>query len=180
MTEQEKIHHNTNEITHIGMSVALLIGGGVGIFFLSRFFPIPGTKYLLMGPYIALIMSAVVFLFPTTHIVLKINVVLAGILSIITLYMGIAILITGTAADIVGTLLADKKFCGVAVGTTYAALTVLTSVIISKYVIGDAVFLVVDAQWIIITVLFAAILGGIGGVAGRYIGMRVKYAFKRR
>jgi|GEM_PF-1060908 energy-coupling factor transport system substrate-specific component len=179
MTEQEKVHQNTSEITHIGMSVALLIAGGVFVIFLSRFFPIPGTKYLLMGTYISLIMSAMAYLFPTTHIVLKINVVLAAILSMVTIYMGIAILITGLAAELIGSLLINKSSRGIAIGMSYAGFTVLTSLIISKFIIGDALFAVVDGRWILITVSLASILGGIGGSAGKTIGIRVKFALNK-
>ncbi len=180
MSEQEKNQQMTHEITQIGMSVAMLIAGGVGVLFLSRFLPIPGTKYLFMGAYIGLVMSAVVYLFSTSYIILKINVVLAGILSVITIYMGIAILITGIGTQLICSIFLHKTYRGIFVGMTYAGLTVLTSIVISKFFIGDALFVAVDGRWIAVTVLLAMLLGSIGGWAGKYIGMRVRYAIKRR
>ena len=63
----------SNEITTIAMGVATLIGGGMGIYFLSAFFALPGSKYLLMAPYLSTIFYVMQYKLTSKYTLLKIG-----------------------------------------------------------------------------------------------------------
>ena len=84
----------SNEITTIAMGVATLIGGGMGIYFLSAFFALPGSKYLLMAPYLSTIFYVMQYKLTSKYTLLKIGTVFALIMTVINIFMGIAILLT--------------------------------------------------------------------------------------
>jgi hypothetical protein len=82
------------EIALIAVSVAMLIGGGLVIYMVSAVFPIPGAKYVMMAPVIASILYVLQMKLKGQFTILKFGGVFALVMTLINLFMGIAIIIT--------------------------------------------------------------------------------------
>lgn len=91
MNEQRSKNY---ELALIAVSVAMLIGGGIGIYMVSAVFPIPGAKYVMMAPVIASILYVLQMKLKGNHTLLKFGGVFALVMTLVNLFMGIAILIT--------------------------------------------------------------------------------------
>ena len=82
------------EIALIAVSVAMLIGGGLVIYMVSAFMPIPGVRYVMMAPLLASIFYVIQMRLKGQYTLLKFGGVFALVMTLINLFMGIAILIT--------------------------------------------------------------------------------------
>lgn len=82
------------EIALIAISVAMLIGGGLVIYMISAFFPIPGLRYVIMAPLLASILYVIQIRLKGKYTLLKFGSVFALVMTLVNLFMGIAILIT--------------------------------------------------------------------------------------
>ncbi|OJV65123.1 MAG: hypothetical protein BGO41_00730 [Clostridiales bacterium 38-18] len=89
-----KNKNKTYEIAMIAMSVAMLIGGGIGIYAISAVFPVPGSKYVMMAPVIATILYVMQIKLKGQTTILKFGGVFALVMTLVNLFMGIAILLT--------------------------------------------------------------------------------------
>ncbi|MBC7960561.1 MAG: hypothetical protein H7X94_11880 [Vallitaleaceae bacterium] len=167
-------------ITQLAMTVAALISGGYVIFLASGLFPLPGIKYILMSPYLSLIIAIVMINVKTRWVVLKINTVFAMIMAIINIYMGLAIFLTGACTQIVATLTGSSKFQVQITASFYSSFTVGIALLVSKLFIGGAVFEKISPIWIASAVLLAFVLGAIGSIFGTHIAHKIKKALGSR
>lgn len=163
----------TQIITRIAMTVAVLIAGGYAIFILSSLFPLPGVKYLLMTPYLSLIITVVLKTIHTRYVVLKINTVFALIMSIINIYMGLAILLTGICAQVVVMLLGSFKYGVQLSAASYSAFTVGSALLVSRFLIGG-VFEHISVGWIATAAVLAFAMGLLGSILGNQIAYKVR------
>lgn len=84
----------TKEITLIAIGIAIMIGGGLGIYLASGFIPIPGTKYALMAPFLSIVLYVVLSQLKSVFAISKFGFVFAAIMTTINPFMGIAIFFT--------------------------------------------------------------------------------------
>src|SRR6056297_85780 len=90
----------TRDITFMSLTVVLLIAGGYLLYYMSLFFPVPGSKFIIMGTYLSLVVY-----FPMKKVnklgtIALVSIIFGGILSIFTLFMGVAIILTGLLTDL--------------------------------------------------------------------------------
>lgn len=166
--KQDDSLSKSKEITTIAMGVATLIGGGMGIYFISAFFAVPGSKYLLMAPYLSTIFYVMQFKLKSKYTLLKIGTVFALIMTVINIFMGMAILLT-TLLTYLTVLpinhIESRAFWGSVLFSGYAGGCAL---LITKYFIGglDAV----SNVWILVVAVICAGFGVLGtGVAKRVL-----------
>lgn len=88
------MQNKTREITLLAIGIAILIGGGIGIYMASGLIPIPGTKYALMAPFLSIVLYVVLSQIKSVFAISKLGVVFAAIMTTINPFMGIAILFT--------------------------------------------------------------------------------------
>lgn len=167
-------------LTQLAMTVAALIAGGYVIFIVSSFFPLPGIKYLLMSPYLSLVIAIVMRNIHTKVAILKINTVFALIMSMINIYMGLAIFLTGFCTQIVATLLVSFKYVVQLSAASYSAFTVGSALLVSRVVIGGPIFKLISWQWIVLATLISFILGLLGGILGNQMAFKVKKALSSK
>lgn len=164
---------NTTTMTQIAMSVAVLIAGGSVIFFLSTFVTLPGSKYVLMAPFLGMVMTICIETIHTSWLVLKINTVFGGIMSFVNLYMGLAIWITGLLTEAIVRVIPIKKAEAMITAIVYSAITVLTTLVICKFMIGGVVYKTITPTWMLTGTLLGGALGAFGGYYGTIIGRRI-------
>lgn len=169
-----KNRSNASEIAQIAIAVATIIVGGYGIIILSRPLAIPGMKYIMMAPYLSMVLMILMNKIESKYVIVKSNAVFAMIMMMINVYMGIAILLSGALTQGVQLLLIRKnKWTKRFVCSSYASFVLLTALPISKYLIGGAVFEAIENNWIVIAAVIAFILGYIGTLMGDFISERM-------
>lgn len=148
------------EITYIAIGVATLIAGGFAIFQISMFFPIPGIKYILMSPYLSMVIFILLSKVNDKFALLKIGFTFGLIMMMINMYMGLTIVLTSILSQISINYLKDsfKISFGAVLFSVYAGISAL---LVSKYIIGG-VFKEISNFWLLITGFICMIFGVIG------------------
>lgn len=148
------------EITYISIGVATLIAGGFAIFQISMFFPIPGIKYILMSPYLSMVIFILLSKVNDKFTLLKIGFTFGLIMMMINMYMGLTIVLTSILSQISINYLKNsfKISFGAVLFSVYAGISAL---FVSKYIIGG-VFKEISNIWLLITGLICMIFGVIG------------------
>ena len=163
-----------SEVAQIATAVSAIIVGGYGILVLSSPFAIPGLKYIMMAPYLSLVMSILLNRIKASFVLLKANAVFAMIMSMMNLYMGLAIISSGLLTEGLGLILGKKTpWSRRIVTSAYSGVVILTALPISKYLIGGAQFDRITTKWIIIAALLACCLGFVGSLVGEFISKRL-------
>lgn len=165
---------NVYEIVQIAIGVGTIIVGGYGILVFSSPFAIPGMKYIMMAPYLSLVMTVLRSRLSGKYVLLKANAVFAMIMSFINLYMGIAIFLSGVLTQILQLVLWKRnKWTTVLVCSGYSSFVLLTALPISKYLIGGVAFERISDKWILISAGIAFVIGCIGSLTGVFISKRI-------
>lgn len=159
---------SAKDLTISGIGIAAMIGGGYFIYQLGYLFPIPGMKYILMAPFMGAILYIITSLVKHRFSLLIIGTAFAGIMTIINIYMGIAILGTTLLSTAIQFIIPirNKAFTGALV---FPCFSTITALFISKYMIGG-VFLKINDLWIVAAGVLCLVFGW-GGVwlAGRMV-----------
>lgn len=173
-----KSDFDIKELTLISIGVATIIAGGIGIFQLSLIFPLPGVKYMLLSPYLSMVIFILLTKVNSKFALLKIGCTFGFIMMMMNLYMGFTIIITALASQlsIVHINNSKKAFYGAVLFSTYAGVIALT---ISKYMIGG-VFKEISIIWFIITGLICFVFGILGTILAKKV-MRHKsfYSYEK-
>ncbi len=166
----------TRDITFMSLTVVLLIAGGYLLYYMSLFFPVPGSKFIIMGTYLSLVVY-----FPMKKVnklgtIALVSIIFGGILSIFTLFMGVAIILTGLLTDLT-TLVIGRGYKNERVillsAAAYAFYSFMTSVYITNVVSGNMLYDVVSINVFLIVGFIIFILGFIGAKIGQMIYKRI-------
>lgn len=95
----DEAHRKTKEMAIIAVGVAIIIGGGIAIFIASSIVPMPGVKYILLSPYLSMVTYVIQLKAKSKLILLKFGAVFAMTMTMISLFMGGAILLTAFLAQ---------------------------------------------------------------------------------
>ena len=167
---------NTKDITFMSLTVVLLIAGGYLLYYMSLFFPVPGSKFMIMGAYLSLVVY-----FPMKKVnklgtIALVSIIFGGILSIFTLFMGIAIILTGLLTDLT-TIIIGRGYKNETVillsAASYAFYSFMTSIYVTNVVSGNMLYDVVSIKVFVLVGLIVFILGFIGAKVGQMIYKRI-------
>lgn len=153
---------NTKDIAIIAMQVAALIVGGYFIVLTMGQFPLPGIKYVALAPYLTMVMFIIEARTNRPYSVFYVNLVFAGMMTLINLYMGLAIVIVGVLYVTEERLIKGCALKSEVLAVSYAVWTVGVSLMVSKYLIGTAVFQIITPLYILVLMGIAILAGGIG------------------
>lgn len=159
--------NDIRELTYIALGVAAIIAGGFGIFQLSLIFPFPGTKYILMAPFLSMMFMIVQTKVDRKFVLIKSGIVFGLIMSLMNLYMGVTILVTSILAQGTSLLLPveNKYYWG---SSLFSAYTGFCALVISKYLIGG-VFGQISMVWITAVGLICFVFGLAGATYAKGI-----------
>lgn len=166
--EESMKHLTTSALTNIAMGVGALIVGGLAIFSISRIIPFPGGKYLLMAPYLSMVIYVIMHRVPRSITPFLVGGVFGGIMGFVNLFMGLSIVLTGIGAALSSVPFKDEKHKIFIGATAFSTFTLLTSLNISKYMIGG-VFETIPNWWIYAATLIGTGFGAFGALIGRHI-----------
>lgn len=156
----------TKDITHIAISVAVLISGGYAIFFISKLFPLPGVKYLMMAPFLSIVVYVMLMKVEARLTILMMGSVFGIIMGIMNIYMGIAILMTAVLSQVCLWPVKNQKFRAYLGGMLFPGFTGLTALWVSKYMIGG-IFEDISLPWVIMTGITCTLIGAISSLMAR-------------
>lgn len=164
----------TKDITQIAMTVSAMLVGGFVIYLFSSRFPLPGFKYAAMSPYLSFVVAMILINFRLKGSVLMVNAVFAMVMSLVSIYMAIAILSTGVLTQLTQIMLPKEwRHKNLVVSAMYSVYTVGTALIVSKLFIAKEIFEIITWPYIFILMVLAFILGLLGAYAGALLGNRV-------
>lgn len=134
---------STRDLTFFALLLAALIGGGYALYVISRTIPIPGIKYVVMSPYLSLVIMLLLSRSPRRGSILLFNAGFAGIMSLISPVMSLSIIMTGALSEAIYSLtwgkLSAVRQQGLA-AASYAAFTVLTSIVFAYWLTAVKVY----------------------------------------
>lgn len=155
------------ELTNISIGVATMIVGGLAIYQLSYVLPIPGVKYILMSPYLSMVIFIMMNRIKGKYTLLKFGMTFGLIMIMMNLYMGLTIILTALLSQV--SILAinkeDQAFYG---AVLFSAYTGFLALLISKYMIGG-IFMEISFLWLLITGLICLIFGITGTQLAKHI-----------
>jgi len=173
---------STRQLTYDALTLALLIVGGFILYYISSVVPVPGAKFLLMAPYLTIVLYYPVKRSPTPGTISLINLGFAALLSLISLFMGMAIVLSGVLTDLTVIVLFRKydtewkRRIGI---SFYPAYAMLTSLFITDFITGKRLYGNFGLWPVIIMTLATFALGYIGAVTGHFIDKRISQGVKR-
>ncbi len=166
----------TRKVTTLAMFSVLMVVGGYILYFISRIIPIPGSKFIIMGPYLTLIMMLPLARYPRYGTLSLINIVFAGIMLIFSPWMSLTIIVSGLAADCVMLLPLWRKLKLLLSMGIYNGVSLLSSIYITSYVTGNVLYRMLSIE-VLLTILAVAILMG---MLGGYAGLRIDELYLKR
>lgn len=161
-----------SEITIIGLSIAIIIGGGMAIYMIAAVFPLPGIKYIFVAPFVSTIFYVVQHKLKGKYILPKIGTVFGLVMSVINMYMGLAILITTFLAYISSFYLKSESKRIFWSSAFFSGYTGLIAILVSKYLIGG-VFLEIPNSMIALNSILGLIFGILGNNLAKTVVNRV-------
>lgn len=154
------------KITTIGIFTAAMIVGGYILYFLSNLVPIPGSKFIMMGPYLTFTMTFPLIRYPRFGTLSLINLVFGGVMLIMSPWMTLAIVVSGILADFMMLLPIWLKVKQVLAMGVYNGVSLLTSFYISNYITGNALYKILNFEALLVGFGLAVLTGLLGGYMG--------------
>lgn len=164
-------------MTTIALFAAVMVVGGYVMYTLSNLVPIPGSKFVFMGPYLTCVMMIPLIRYPRFGTLSLINLVFGGLMFIFSPWMTLAIVVSGILADC-GMLLPVKlKVKQLWAMGIYNGMSMLTSFCVTNYITGNGLFRILNFQVLLVAFVLSIIAGSLGGYAGqvihrKYLGSR--------
>lgn len=156
----------TKELTTIGISIAAVIGGGLTMYLTSSMIPVPGFKYIMLSPLLSLTIYILQRRIAQKHTIIKFGIAFSFIMSLMNIYMGLAIFMTTIMTYLSTRLIRVNP--PMSSGILFSFYTGFVSLLISKYMIGG-IFQEISFVAMGVVGLFCSLFGWIGVMLGKKI-----------
>ncbi len=172
----------TRELAQDALVVTLLIVGGYLLYFVSKVFPFPGGKFIVMAPYLTLVLYFPIARTKRVGTITLVNMAFAILLGFISFFMSVAIVLSGALTDavalIVGGYRTEKHILFVL--PLYAVFSLISSVYIADYITGSRIYGTFGIGPIAVMALVVYGLGLIGTFTGKWLSRRLQTDSQRR
>lgn len=156
----KSIESKTRLITNVGLGVAAMIGGGFAIYQISSIFPLPGMKYIMMAPYLSMVIYILIVRVRSRFALLLIGGVFGGIMALINVIMGLSIFATALAAQLIMLPIKPLKIRAAVGATAFGGFSGIISILISRVFID--IYKQVSYSWMVIALIIATLFGALG------------------
>lgn len=156
----------TRKVTTFAIFIALMIVGGYILYSISKVLPIPGSKFIVMGPYLTFVMILPLIRYPRFGTLSLINLAFGGLMVILSPWMTLAIVISGILADCALLLPIQVKAKQLLAMGVYNGISLLTSVYITTYITGNTLYKIINLKVLVVAFVISAVTGALGGYAG--------------
>lgn len=152
--------------------VVILIVGGYVAYVMSKGIPIPGGKFLMIGPFLTLVLMVLLERFPKYGSLTLVNAVFALVMIFVTPWMSAAILLSGALGDLVNLIPINHWIKRATSLGVYNLVSLLSSVYISIFVTGNVLYGLFTPTLLLIIGLLSFLLGFMGAAYGRKINAK--------
>ena len=164
------------QTTFIGLLAALAIMGGLALYSVGRWFPIPGSKFVVMAPYLGLIMFMALLRLESPWAMTQVSTGLAVLVGAISPLMSVAVFTSGLCSDLTGRLLpvhGRSKMHLCIRAALFPMYSVVMALVVTNYLTRDALFGVIGPIPLVLGALLNYLLGLGGGLIGIKISDRI-------
>lgn len=168
---------NTEELTFMALMVSALLVGGYVLYILSKTIPLPGSKFVIMAPYLSLVMYLSINHLKKTWTMTIISIVFGMVISIFSLFMGIAIIVAGILSDLTGLILPNKLVPQLSlkiVASSYSFWSFAVSLFITDFITGNVLYGAFGPLSFIAMGVLVFSLGYLGTLIGSITSLRIK------
>lgn len=152
--------------------VVIMVIGGYLAYLLSTVIPIPGSKFLIMGPFLTLVLMIPLERYPKLGTLSIINLVFGLVLFMITPWMTLAIVVSGLAADLAMLFPTSHWIKRVVALGVYNTVSFGSTFYITNFITGNHLYVVVGPFMIAGILVLTFLAGVLGALAGRWIHMK--------
>ncbi|ABR46700.1 hypothetical protein Amet_0473 [Alkaliphilus metalliredigens QYMF] len=168
--------YDVKDIAIIALTAALTVVIGYLFYVVGSFFPIPGYKFIIFAPFLGFMIFIPTRKIQKVGVISAVSIVFAALMTPVSVFMGIAIFMTGITTDLLTLLLLhnyNQMWKITASVGLYPMFSVLWSFLVSYYFTGNAMYQLVGG-WISILLLCLVIY--ILGVVGAYLSNKVIFS----
>ncbi len=165
--------YNIKEMIFIALTAALMVAVGYVVFIVANFFPLPGSKLVIMTPFLSFMLTIPIIFIRKIGTVSIISFIFAFIMSFISLFMGLAIFVSGLLTDLLSLIIlrnynSHSKI--ILSAAFFPVFSMITSFIVTNYITGNkAIFLIGNINTLIIITIIIFSLG----ILGSYTALKV-------
>ncbi|RKD33428.1 hypothetical protein [Thermohalobacter berrensis] len=169
----------------MGLTASLMFVVGYFLFISGTVLGIPGAKFFMFAPFFSFMLTVIVSCLRKIGVVSLISCVFAFIMSFISIFMGLAILVSGIFTDIIALILfkgyTTKKKIVFAI-PFYPFFSFITASIVVNYVTGNKLFMLAPNPLTLIALsIIIYTLGFIGSnVATKVVVSRILQVKNRK
>lgn len=153
--------------------VVIMVVGGYFAYFISTLIPIPGSKFITLGPFLTFVIMIPLERYPKFGTISIINIVFGLIMFMMSPWMTVAIIMSGILADLIMLSPINGWRKNVIALGVYNGLSFIISFWITNFVTGNLLYNVMGMKPLIV----ACILSFFTGAAGAYLGRRVSLRY---
>lgn len=152
--------------------VVIMVVGGYLAYLLSNVVPLPGSKFLVMGPFLTFILMIPLERFPKFGTISIINLVFGMILFILSPWMTLAVVSSGFTADFLMLIPSTHWLKRVLSLGIYNVMSFYTSLYVTNVITGNLLYNVVGPVTMAIVGLLCFLLGMLGAYLGRIVNIK--------
>ena len=159
---------NNKDIAIISLIAALMIVIGYFIYLLSVFFPLPGSKFIIMSGFLSFMITIAIVKVEKNGVVTLISIVFGVIMGFISIVMGLAIILTGILTELTALILFNnyqRKRNIVFTSSFYPFYSFILGLLATNYITGNHLFKIGGVIPFIISGLIVFGLGILGSLA---------------
>ncbi|MPW25656.1 hypothetical protein GC105_07620 [Alkalibaculum sp. M08DMB] len=167
--------YTVKDIVVIGLMAALTVVIGYVFYIVGSMFPIPGYKFIIFAPFLGFMIFIPTRKIQKIGVISAMSTVFAALMSPVSVFMGIAIFMTGITTDLFTLIILHNyrhTWKITASAGIYPMFAVLWAFLVSYYFTGNAMYKLIGG-WISITLLCIVIY--ILGLLGAYLANKVVY-----
>ncbi len=175
-TAQSRGGFKVRDTVLLGILLALTLSGGLTLYVMSRWLPVPGAKFLAMAPYVGCMMFMALIRLSHPRAMTIMGGGLGVALSLISPVMGLVALAAGLISDLTAQMIpiGRESVMRPFRAALYPMYCFLLALIATNYLTGDLLFGAIGALPVIIGTPISFGLGFAGAAAGANIERRIR------
>jgi len=152
--------------------VVIMVVGGYMLYLLSTAVPLPGSKFIFMGPFLTFVMMIPLERYPKFGTLSIINGIFGLVMLVISPWMTLAIIIAGVVSDLLMLLPIKMKIRCISALGVYNMVSLLVSVYITNSVTGNMLYEIVSPTALIVATIISFLTGALGANLGNYVNKK--------
>lgn len=173
------MRYSVKDVTIISLTVGLTVALGYVFYIIGSFLPIPGHKFIIFAPFFGFVLFIPLYKIKKVGVMTLFSLVFGFIMTHASIFMPLAITLTGISADIITLILFQnykKKWKIIASIGFYPVAAIVWVFIVSYYLIGNPAYAYTGSWFFAVALLFFVyILGTLGAyLCNKFVYTKMK------